>query len=53
MFVLKSAQVVLRNRLLTRWKFAISQESVKQVWDARDRAVFRAREHVLLTGPSA
>ena len=28
-------------------------ESVKQAWDARDRSVLRAREHVFVTGPSA
>ena len=27
-------------------------ESVKQAWDARDRSVLRAREHVFVTGPS-
>jgi len=26
----------------------LSQRSVNQLWDARDRAVFRAPEHVLL-----
>jgi hypothetical protein len=31
----------------------LSQRSVNQLWDARDRAVFRAPEHVLLTSPSA
>jgi hypothetical protein len=28
-------------------------ESVKQVWDARDRDSLRASEHVGVTGPSA
>ena len=31
----------------------LSHESVKQVWDARDRASLRALEHVGVTGPSA
>jgi len=31
----------------------LSHESVKQVWDARDRASLRAIEHVGVTGPSA
>ena len=30
----------------------LSHESVKQVWDARDRASLRAIEHVGVTGPS-
>jgi hypothetical protein len=29
------------------------QRSVKQAWGARDRAVFRVIEHVVMTGPSA
>jgi len=31
----------------------LSNESVKQVWDAKDRVSLRAFEHVELTGPSA
>jgi hypothetical protein len=31
----------------------LTQESVKQVWGARDRLGIRAKEHVLLTGPRA
>ena len=31
----------------------LSLEKVKQAWDARDRPVFRATEHVVLTGPCA
>jgi hypothetical protein len=31
----------------------LSQRSVNQLWDARDRALFRAPERVVLTGPSA
>jgi hypothetical protein len=31
----------------------LSQRSVNRLWDARDRAVTRAAEHVVLTGPSA
>jgi hypothetical protein len=31
----------------------LSHRSVNKLWDARDQALFRAPERVVLTGPSA
>ena len=41
------------EELCDSMEILLTHENVKQAWDARDRSVLRASEHVFVTGPSA